>query len=106
MFAVVELEVETFILILPGAGLVQLLESSTYFYFTLEQLLQDKGIERGSADYRSFVNAARWVMDPADPLNFAQHATLTPLTYVDPVSGELRVAPFKRVLIQMADGDL
>jgi hypothetical protein len=103
VLAGVEPGIETFVLNVPGAGLARLLEESD----TLGPvLLEELDVQPGTWDYARYRQLAQWSLDLADPINLAHFATGTPLRYTDPLTGEERVMPQKRVLIQMADGDL
>ncbi|MBA2662111.1 MAG: hypothetical protein H0U74_07420 [Bradymonadaceae bacterium] len=102
----VEPTLESFVLNVPGADMVRLIEYSDLFKHRLAAMLASKNIAPGSDDYFAFANAVRWILDPIDPLNLVQHTVLDPLSYVDPIDNTTKRAPAKRVLIQMAEGDL
>jgi hypothetical protein len=42
-------------------------------------LLASLGIQPGSPQYLQFLIGAKWILDPADPANFAQHVTANTL---------------------------
>lgn len=88
-----------------GAGLVDLMRESATFKPVLTQGLADKGIVEGSAEYDSFVNAAKWLLDEVDPINLAPYALARPLEYLDPMTGQAAVAGPKALRLQMAKGD-
>lgn len=96
----------SFALNVPGADLVRLMEDSDTLGVVMQDQLAAHGVEVGSEAYLRFQTWARWVLDPVDPLNLVHHATRAPLAVVDPVSGDVATAPDKRLLIQMAEGDL
>lgn len=102
----VEPEIETFVLNVPGADMTTLIESSATFETLYAEALEERDIEKDSDEYFEFINAARWLLDPIDPLNLAQHAVEDPLEYTDPVNGEVIDDRQARVQIQMAEGDL
>ncbi len=104
--AAIEPTIGTFVLNVPGAGLVDLMQESAVFGPQLTAGLGARGIEPGSPEMAQFEGIARWVLDPVDPINYAHHAVHAPLTYVDPVDGVEKSAPPKRVLVQMAVNDL
>jgi pimeloyl-ACP methyl ester carboxylesterase len=104
--AALEPHIETFVLNVPGADLFRLIESSDIFATLFEHGLHSRGIDKGTDEYFLFGNLVRWILDPVDPLNTVQHALHQPLRYVDPSDGVLKTAPVKRVMIQMAEGDL
>ncbi|WP_146977557.1 hypothetical protein [Lujinxingia vulgaris] len=91
----VEPEIVNFVLNVPAADLVRIIEHSVSFETAFEHALHARGIEHGSDAYVEFVQALRWILDPVDPLNLVQHTLLQPLP------GH----PTRRVLIQMASGD-
>lgn len=66
-------------------------------------LLASQKITFGTAGYLQFVNVAKWVLDPAEPLNFATHLVAAPLP--DPLSSAGAAQPAKNVLGQIAIGD-
>ncbi len=101
----VEPEIETFVLNVPAADLALVIENSLVFESMFQNALADRGIEEGSDDYFSFINATRWLLDPVDPLNLVQHAQIDPLVYEDPLTGQTIDDRQARVLIQMAEGD-
>ncbi len=102
----VEPTITSFALNVPGANLVGLIQESAVFKPIISSTLSQKGIEPGTDAYFAFENAARWVLDPIEPLNIAHHAVEDPLPYVDPATGQHKIPPKKRVLLQMAQGDL
>lgn len=97
--------IETFVLNVPGADYFKLIKHSETFKSQFQHALDERGVEEGSDAYFEFGNTIRWLLDPVDPLNMAQHAIYDPVTYIDPVDGQQKTAPTKRVLIQMADND-
>ena len=101
-----EAKIENFVLNVPAADLTQLIEHSHVFRPLFENALDDREITEGSDAYFQFMNAARWILDPVDPLNLVQHTVAEPLTYVDPETGEIIEDRQARVLIQQAEGDL
>jgi pimeloyl-ACP methyl ester carboxylesterase len=105
ILAGVEPDIQSFALNVAGANLFQLLETSRSFVTALETVLDERGIQKNTDEYFAFENALRWLLDPVDPLNVIHHATFTPHEYEDP-DGVMRPFPLKRVIIQMAEGDL
>jgi pimeloyl-ACP methyl ester carboxylesterase len=97
--------IETFVLNVPGADYFELIESSGTFRGQFQTALAHRGVEQGSDAHFKFGNTVRWLLDPVDPLNLVQHTVGDPVTYVDPVDGQEKTAPRKRVLIQMAKND-
>lgn len=89
-----------------GAGLPDLMKDSSVFGVVLRDGLKSKaGIEEGTPEWDAFLNAAKWVLDEADPLNLTRYAIQEPLAYTDPTTGEARESPVKKVRMQMAIGD-
>jgi pimeloyl-ACP methyl ester carboxylesterase len=103
--AALEPSIGTFVLNVPGADYLSIIENSATFETLFEHALSERNAPRGSDAYFEFANVIRWLLDPVDPLNIAPHATVDPLTYVDPVDGQTKTMPEKRVLIQMALDD-
>ncbi|MBI3182609.1 MAG: Ig-like domain-containing protein [Myxococcales bacterium] len=97
---------KSMLLNVAGAGLVDLMRESNVFGPLLKQGLSAKGIQEGSPEYDSFVNAARWVLDEVDPINLAQFASREPLRWTDPKTGQANTAAPKRLRLQMASGDM
>src|SRR5439155_15556285 len=67
------------------------------FSAKLNQLLQSKGLDKATnpSGYLQFVNTAKWILDPAEPLNFAQHLIVDTLSFPAPLSA-LAPAPATR----------
>ncbi|AWV90898.1 alpha/beta hydrolase [Bradymonas sediminis] len=103
--AALEPGIQDFVLNVPGAGFLSLIENSDAFVSIFNNALVERGAPRGSDAYFRFSNIMRWLLDPVDPLNIAHHATQEPLRYVDPQDGQTKTMPPKRVLIQMAKND-
>jgi hypothetical protein len=58
----------------PGATLVDVLANpKSEFHARLLQLIAP--VEEGTADYLKLLQVAKWILDPADPANFAGHVT-------------------------------
>ena len=103
---VVEPTLETYVLNVPGAGFLEMVENSGAFSTTYEKALSAREIMRDTDAYFTFQNIVRWMLDPVDPINLVQYAVRQPLTYTDPADGTTKTAPTKRVMIQMAEGDV
>lgn len=103
--AVVEPTITTFVLNVPGAGFFEMVENSAAFRSLFDKAIEHRGVREGTDGYFQFENAIRWMLDPVDPVNLTQHMIQRELRYIDPVDGEEKTAPFKRVQIQMAKGD-
>jgi len=106
IFSAVEPTILSFALNVPGANFFQLLVTSGSFQTALQHVLDERNIERDTDEYFRFETSLRWLLDPVDPLNIAHHATIAPFEYVDPVDGQVKVSPIKRVMIQQAEGDI
>ncbi len=85
----IEPELEDFVLNVPGSDLPRLIEHSVAFETMFSEALEEREMEKGSDAYFEFINAARWLLDPIDPINLAHY-------------GPERGA---RVMLQMAEGD-
>lgn len=105
ILTVVEPTLTDFVLNVPGAGYLDMVQASAAFRSLFDEELQKRGILEGSDDFRRFLTAARWLVDPVDPVNVVQHTIFDPISYIDPVDGQQKQAPVKRVLMQMAEGD-
>lgn len=103
--AALEPGIQDFVLNVPGGDFLPLIENSDAFESLFHDALVERGALPGSDAYFEFANIIRWLLDPVDPLNIAQHATLDPLSYVDPIEGQQKTMRPKRVLIQMAKND-
>jgi hypothetical protein len=66
-------------------------------------LLASQKITFGTAGYLQFVNVAKWVLDPAEPLNFAKHLVAAPLS--DPLSTTGAAQQQKKIFGQIAKND-
>ncbi len=62
-----------------GGTIVDIFTTSPSFTPALDQLLAGLGIVPGTPAYLEFLLAAKWVLDPADPINFAGHLVGAPL---------------------------
>lgn len=105
ILTVVEPTIGTYVLNVPGGDFLAMVQNSSSFKSVFAQELDDRGIEPGTDEHFEFLSAARWLLDPIDPINIAHHAILDPISYREPVTGEIKQAPIKRVMIQMAEGD-
>ena len=92
-----------------GGTLVDVFSQSPSLSTSLNTLLASLGIAPGSADYLQFLTVAKWVLDPADPINFAGHVTANTLPNLiasglpPPLNSNPMVA--KKVLGQLASCD-
>ncbi len=62
-----------------GATIIDILTTAPDFSSSIAALLASLGISPGTPEYLLFVIGAKWILDPADPANFAQHVTANPL---------------------------
>ncbi len=69
----------------------------------LAPLLASLGITPGTAAYLQFINVAKWIIDPADPINFAKNLKTAPLPNL--LIGGTSAMPAKSVLGQRAQCD-
>ena len=71
VFLSLETSVQDAVLAMPGASLVKLLDGSASFGPVIAAGLAASGVNKGTADYEAFLGAAQTVIDPADPINYA-----------------------------------
>jgi hypothetical protein len=77
----------------PGATLVDIFGSTdSAFHQTLLDLIDP--IKPGTADYLKLLQVAKWILDPADPANFAPHVLQDRLT--SPLDALLPALPSSR----------
>ena len=62
-----------------GGTIVDVFRTSPSLSDRLNSLLLGLGIAQGTAKYLQFINVAKWVLDPADPINFADKVKNHPL---------------------------
>jgi len=62
-----------------GATIVDILSTSPAFQSSFLDLLASIGIAPGTEEYLLFNIGAKWILDPADPANFAANLSLQPL---------------------------
>ncbi len=106
VLSAVEPTIGSYVLNVPGGSLVDVVENSGAFTTQFADSLAKRDIANRDSDaYFAFENALRWILDPIDPLNIAYRAVRDPIEYVDPVDGQTKTTPIKRVMIQMARGD-
>ena len=105
VLTVVEPTISSYLLNVPGAGLFEMVENSAAFSTLYDKSLAHRDIQRGSDDHFTFEHGIRWMLDAVDPVNVVQHTIGRPLRYTDPVDGQQKLLPTKRVMIQMARGD-
>jgi hypothetical protein len=94
------------VLSVGGGTLTDILSTAPSFKAEVAALLASLNITEGSAAYLAFLQAAKWTLDPADPLNFAGAVKTAPLPnlLVDPTGATPQGA--KAVLGQAARCDL
>jgi hypothetical protein len=88
-----------------GATIIDILTTSPAFSGSFLDVLASIGIVPGTQEYLLFLIATKWILDPADPANFAQHLVTAPLPNLlaDPAGGVAQ-AP-KAILGQAARCD-
>lgn len=93
-----------------GGTIVDVFRTSPSLSPRLNALLQGLGITQGTAKYLQFINVAKWVLDPADPLNFADKVQTNPLPNLlkaglpPPLNSDPMLP--KKTLAQVANCDL
>ena len=102
LYTSVSPEIHRVVLNVPGGGLINVLLSSPGFVpqkTAFVGALGAQGIPAGSAAFDDFIATAKWITDPADPLNAAYGLT-------HDLGGNTPYLPFDRkVLIQYIAGD-
>ena len=73
-FLALESNVKDAVLAMPGSGIAKLLDGSASFGPIIAAGLAAAGVEKGTADYESFMGAAQTVIDSGDPANYASDA--------------------------------
>jgi len=92
-----------------GGSMVDIFTNAPAFASSIGGLLTALGIAPGTAAYLQFVNVAKWILDPADPLNFGSHITSSTLPNLikaglpPPLNSDPMLP--KKVLGQMASCD-
>lgn len=89
-----------------GATIMDVLTTSPNLGGPFLEVLASIGIVPGTPEYLLFLITTKWILDPADPANFAQHLVTSPLPNLlaDPSGGVLQDP--KAVLGQGARCDL
>jgi hypothetical protein len=74
------------------------------FYNGLQSLLAQKGLDRASnpSGYLQFLTVAKWVLDPAEPLNFAPNLAANTISFPAPLAGLVPAPATRPVIGQMA----
>src|SRR5207302_895189 len=62
-----------------GGTFLDIFLNSPKYSPRLIALVQSIGIQPGTAAFLQFVNVAKWVIDPADSINFAKYLKSAPL---------------------------
>jgi pimeloyl-ACP methyl ester carboxylesterase len=90
-----------------GGTLTDVLTQAPAFQGSIAQLLQSQGIKPGTPDYLRFLLVAKWILDPADPINVAGHLLggTSKATLPDLLGAKANQAP-KSVYGQVAGCDL
>jgi hypothetical protein len=88
-----------------GATLIDILTTAPDFADLFQGLAASLGLTPGTPEYLLFLIGAKWILDPADPANFAGHVTADPLPdlLADPTGATPQAA--KTVLAQAARCD-
>ncbi len=72
VFAALEPNLRDMVVAMPGGGIAKLLDGSATFGPVIAAGLAGVGVEKGSADYESFMAAAQTLIDSGDPINYTQ----------------------------------
>lgn len=95
------------VLNVPGSPVVDIILTAPNYAATKAAVLKANGVTEGTPGYLQLVNTFKWILDPADPGNFAKHVISTPLSD-DVLSAATKTAvkiPAKEVMIQLAGKD-
>ena len=90
------------VLNVPGAPLVEIILTGPGYKADKQQLLKANDVMEGTLGYLRLVNTFHWIMDPADPGNFARYARAGGLP--DEVVSDATIKA-KEVMIQLAGKD-
>ena len=77
VYLALEPTVKASVLGMPGGGIAKLLDGSATFGPILESGLGANGVNKGYAQYESFMASAQMVLDSADPVNYAAATVAT-----------------------------
>ncbi|WP_321395093.1 alpha/beta fold hydrolase [uncultured Desulfuromusa sp.] len=69
-FLALEPNVKSAVLGMSGGGIAKLLDGSAAFGPRIAAGLAENGVEKGTADYESFLGATQTVIDSGDPINY------------------------------------
>ncbi|MBN1945967.1 MAG: hypothetical protein JW797_09845 [Bradymonadales bacterium] len=97
LYLAVEPEVRSAVLGGPAGGFANIIHEtrSPQLGGLVSGLLEEQGIERDSLAYWELLNTIQWMLDPADPINFARYVLREPLVEQEP----------KRLLLLWANDD-
>jgi dienelactone hydrolase len=93
------------VLNVTGGTLLDTFTNSPDFHDELGGLLQSLGIQPGTPDFLKFLNVAKWIIDPADAMNFAVNLRLKPLPNLLTGAATPPAQAPKKVLAQRAQCD-
>lgn len=86
-----------------GGTAVDVFSQSPAFASTTNALLGSLGIKPGTPEYLKFINVAKWILDPAEPINFATNLNANTLPSALSAGSP---PPARPVLSQIANCDL
>ena len=69
-FLAFETDIKASVLAMAGGGIAKILDGSASFGPVIAGGLAANGVNKGSADYESFLGAAQTLLDTADPINY------------------------------------
>ncbi len=111
VIAATESRIGKTVLNVGGASLVDIFVNSPNFQAAVSGILAANGLDKTTnpAGFAQFINTAKWILDPADPMSFAQSLTHSQLALPDLVAsavlGHAVNVPTKGVLMQEAVDD-
>jgi len=91
------------VLNVPGAPMVDIIFTAPSFKSIKDDILKAQNVKEGSLDYLRLLTTFKWILDPADPANFARYVQLSGLPDATSTTGAK--VPTKQVLVQLAGKD-
>ncbi|MDH5424694.1 MAG: Ig-like domain-containing protein [Gammaproteobacteria bacterium] len=70
-FLAIETNVQDAVLAMPGGGIAKLLDGSASFGPVIASGLGSAGVNKGTAEYETFLASAQMMIDAGDPVNYA-----------------------------------
>ena len=87
-----------------GSTIVDIILTAPYFKSIAEAVLKSNKVTRGTRDYYRLITTFNWILDPADPGNFAQYMKAAQLPNGLSPTGEK--VPKKQFMVMLAGKDI